>query len=76
VNVEQEIRGLGLDFRISLSSSETPVDLPTPVEPSIAKCLTAALDIDIGDDRGILLQGADIDLIRSNRGINRAKVLG
>src|SRR2546430_3260079 len=33
------------------------------------------LDIDIGDDRGVLLQGADIDLIRSNRCIYRAKVL-
>jgi hypothetical protein len=33
------------------------------------------LDIDIGDDRGVLLQGADVDLIRSNRCIDRAKVL-
>src|SRR5437764_13038071 len=33
------------------------------------------LDIDIGDDRGVLLQGADIDLIRSNRCIYGAKVL-
>jgi hypothetical protein len=33
------------------------------------------LDIDIGGDRGVLLQGADVDLIRSNRCINRAQVL-
>ena len=33
------------------------------------------LDIDIGDDGRILLQGADIDLIRAGRRINRAKLL-
>ena len=33
------------------------------------------LDVDIGDDRGILLQGADIDLVRSARRIDRAKLL-
>ena len=33
------------------------------------------LDIDIGDDGGILLQGADIDLIRSGRRIDRAQLL-
>ena len=30
--------GSGRAFRISLSSSDTPVDLPTPVDPSTAKC--------------------------------------
>ena len=34
------------------------------------------LDIDIGDDGAVLLQGADIDLVRSARRIDRAKVLG
>ena len=33
------------------------------------------LDIDIGDDGRILLQGADIDLIRSGRRIDRAQLL-
>ena len=33
------------------------------------------LDIDIGDDGRILLQGADIDLVRSGRRIDRAKLL-
>ena len=31
------------------------------------------LDIDIGDDGGILLQGADIDLVGAGRGIDRAQ---
>ncbi len=35
----RKMRRFGRDFRISLSSSDTPVDLPTPVEPSTAKCL-------------------------------------
>ncbi len=33
------------------------------------------LDIDIGNDGGILLKGADVDLIRSGRRINRAEFL-
>ncbi|OIQ64824.1 hypothetical protein GALL_536230 [mine drainage metagenome] len=33
------------------------------------------LDIDIGDDGRILLQGADIDLVRSARRIDRAEFL-
>jgi hypothetical protein len=33
------------------------------------------LDIDIGDDGRILLQGSDIDLVRSGRRIDRAKFL-
>ncbi len=33
------------------------------------------LDIDIGDDGVILLQGADIDLVRSGRRIDRAQLL-
>ena len=33
------------------------------------------LDIDIGDDGGVLLQGADIDLVGSGRRIDRAKFL-
>ena len=34
------------------------------------------LDVDIGDHGLVLLQGADIDLVRSARRIDRAKVLG
>ena len=33
------------------------------------------LDIDIGDDRRVLLQGADIDLVRSARRVDRAQFL-
>ena len=33
------------------------------------------LDIDIGDDGAVLLQGADIDLVRSARRVDRAEVL-
>ena len=71
------MRRFGRDFRISLSSSDTPVDLPTPVEPSTAKCLREHfLDVDIGDDGGILLQRADIDLVRSARRIDRCAAPG
>src|SRR3977135_969563 len=34
----RKIRKFGRDLRISFSSSDTPLDLPTPVEPSTAKC--------------------------------------
>jgi hypothetical protein len=34
------------------------------------------LDIDIGDDGAVLLQGADIDLVRPARRIDGAEVLG
>src|SRR6185369_1354115 len=34
------------------------------------------LDVDIGDHRAVLLQGADIDLVRPARRIDGAKVLG
>ena len=33
------------------------------------------LDVDIGDDRRILLQRADVDLVRSARGVDRAQFL-
>jgi len=33
------------------------------------------LDVDIGDHRAVLLQGADIDLVRPARRIDRAKIL-
>ena len=31
------------------------------------------LDVDIGDDRAVLLQGADIDLVRAGRRVDRAQ---
>ena len=39
------MRRFGGDFRTSLRSSDTPVDLPTPVEPSTAKCLDSISSI-------------------------------
>ena len=33
------------------------------------------LDVDIGDDGAVLLQGADIDLVRAGRRIDRAQLL-
>jgi hypothetical protein len=33
------------------------------------------LDVDIGDDRWILLQGADIDLVGPGRRVDRAQLL-
>ena len=33
------------------------------------------LDIDIGNDGLILLQGSDVDLIRTRRGVDRSKLL-
>ena len=33
------------------------------------------LDVDIGDHRAVLLQGSDIDLVGSGRGVDRAQFL-
>ena len=51
---------------ISRRISATPLDLPAPVEPKIAKCLLHhVVDVDIGADRSVLLQMADIDRVRA-----------
>ena len=59
-----------------MSSSDTPLDLPTPVDPEHREMLGEhVVDVDIGDDGAVLLQEADIDLVGAGRRVDRAQLL-
>ena len=53
----------------------TPLDLPTPVVPRMAKCrLTIVVDIDVHGDVGILLQVADVGMVGVGRAVDQAQL--
>ena len=53
----------------------TPLDLPTPVAPTMAKCrLTRLVDVDVHADFGVLLQVADMRMVGIGRAVDQAQL--
>ena len=72
----RKMRRFGRDFRISFEQQRHAGRFADAGRAEHREMLGEHfLDVDIGDDGAVLLQGADIDLVRSARRIDRAQFL-
>ncbi len=67
----RKMRRFGRVSRIFCRMMATPLDLPTPVAPTMAKCrLTRLIDVDVHADVGVLLQVADMRMVGVGRAVD------